>query len=121
MRYPIIAALLLSGCAAQPTYSPAPTVPSADQVREACIDHIAKVLAFVEIGEPLLDQCLAGNSQKCGMFAVFIDRIQPQHDSQEASRCFESGSTFGGLAAMSNSKLPGFTRKLKLYNKKMGV
>lgn len=121
MKSHIIAALLLSGCAAQPTYSPAPTVTSADQVRETCIGHIAKVLAFSEVGEPILDRCLAGNAQQCGVFSVLLDRFQPQNDAYASARCFESGNAPLGMATATNATLPRFTKKLQRFNKKLGV
>lgn len=120
MRYPIIAALLLSGCAAQPTYSPAPTVSSAVDTRQACVSHIAKVLAFSEVGEPILDRCLAGNAQQCGVFAVLLDRLQPQADAYASARCFEAGNAPLGMATATNATLPRFTKKLQRFNKKLG-
>ena len=121
MRYPVNAALLLSGCAAQPTYSPAPTVPSAVDTRQECVEHIAKTLAFAEVTEPILDKCLAGNAQQCGVFAVLQDRLQPQANAYAAARCFESGNAPLALATATNTQLPRFTRKLQRYNKKLGV
>lgn len=120
MRYPIIAALLLSGCAAQPTYSPMTTTPAVD-TRQECVEHIARTLAFAEVCEPILDKCLAGNAQQCGVFAVLQDRLQPQANAYAAALCFESGNAPLALATATNTQLPRFTRKLQRYNKKLGV
>lgn len=119
MRYPVIAALLLSGCAAQPTYSPMTTTPAVD-TRQECVEHIAKTLAFAQVCEPILDKCLANNTQQCVLFAMLLDRHQPQNDGHAAAQCFEDGNAPISMALEVKDKLPRFTKKLKRYNQKMG-
>lgn len=121
MKSPIIAALLLSGCAAQPMVS-APVVyqPAVDS-RQVCIQHIARTLAFVEVTEPMLDKCLAGDRQQCVVFALVLDRSQPQEDGRAAAKCFESGDTFGGLAYRVNAVMPRMVKKIGRYNRLLGA
>ena len=65
MKTAIFSALLLTGCAAQP-YQPIAQAPAYDteQERKDCVIHVASVLAFAEVAEPVLDKCLAGNAQQ---------------------------------------------------------
>ena len=121
---PLIAALLLTGCAAQPQVMPSgPAVyqNSGSGIRQACIESISRTLAFAEVTEPVLDKCLAGNRQQCVVFAMLLDRHQPQEDGKASAKCFESGDTFGGLAYRVNKVLPSMNKKLGRYNKLMGA
>jgi hypothetical protein len=122
MKSPLIAALFLSGCAAQPMVSaPVSYQPSAADSRQVCIEHISRTIAFAEVTEPVLDKCLAGNRQQCVVFAMVLDRQQPQESGKVAAKCFESGDTFGGLAYRVNAVLPRINKKLGRYNKLMGA
>jgi hypothetical protein len=121
MKAPLIAALLLSGCAAQPMVSAPVSVPPAVDSRQVCIQHIARVLAFVEVTEPLMDKCLAGDRQQCVVFSLVLLRERPQEDGEASAKCFESGDTFGGLAYRVNAVLPRMNKKITRYNKIMGA
>ena len=121
MKTAILSALFLSGCAAQPMVSAPVSVPPAVDSRQVCIQHIAKVLAFVEVTEPMLDKCLAGDRQQCVVFALVLDRSQPQADGRAAATCFESGDTFGGLAYRVNAVMPRMVKKIGRYNRLLGA
>ncbi len=121
MKSPWIAALLLSGCAAQPMVSAPVYQPSLAEMRQTCIQHISRTIAFAEVTEPVLDKCLAGNRQQCIVFALLLDRNQPQEEGRAAAKCFESGDTFGGLAYRVNAVLPRMNKKIARYNRMLGA
>ena len=120
MKTLLIAAALLTGCAAQPvTYSP--PAPSPVDEHAECVNHIARVLAFSEVAEPILDKCLAGNAQQCGIYAVLLTKIDVGTHADAASACFRGDKVPYTLVIKSADRMPRLASKMQRFNKKVGI
>lgn len=122
MKTAIFSALLLTGCAAQP-YQPIAQAPAYDpeQERKDCVIHVASVLAFAEVAEPILDKCLAGNAQQCGIYAVLLTKIDVGTHADAASACFRDDKVPYTLVIKSADRMPRFASKMQRFNKKVGI
>lgn len=89
MKSPLLAALLLTGCATQPSVMPTAPVETA---QDLCIGHFAAMAAFAMVSEPVLDDCLAGQHGKCQVFARFLLANNPTSEVEQAKYCLDSGA-----------------------------
>lgn len=89
MKAPLLAALLLTGCATQPNVMPTAPVESA---QDACIGHFAAMALFAMVSEPVLDDCLAGDRFKCQVFARVLLTTDATADVEAAKYCLDSGA-----------------------------
>lgn len=122
MKTLLISAAVLAGCAAQP-YQPLAQaqVYGPEQERKECVAHVASVLAFAEVAEPVLDRCLAGNAQQCGIYAVFLTKVDLSTHADAASACFRAEKVPYSLVIKSTDRLPRFANKMQMFNKKVGI
>lgn len=123
MKTALLSAALLTGCAVQPVSTPTPsaTVPSYAQERQECVTHVASVLAFAEVAEPVLDKCLAGNAQQCVIYAVLLTKIDVGTHADAASACFRADRVPYTLVIKSADRMPRFAAKMQRFNAKIGI
>ena len=116
----LIAALLLTGCAAQPqqmTTVPATYTAPANR-HDDCIAALASVLAYTRVGTGVLNKCFAGNGTQCDAFILFRDGMGDKLKPAEGIECVKNGtiSPFHPLVASINKETPVFVKKMKKFD-----
>jgi hypothetical protein len=114
MKALLLSAALLTGCA-QPI-QPTPIVTP----EEACITAMAHIMAFAQVGGPIIDKCLAGDRVSCDAFAMFVYQVRADLKFDEAQACLENGHLAGHplLVMRSAEVMTPFAQKLKRYNRR---
>lgn len=106
----VVIAAALSGCAAQPQYTPAVPQETAD----SCTLAFSTLYFLADRGTPVIRRCIAGDRLNCAAFAMMSERAGMPQTATTARECLETGriSPYDPLVVRTTALLPEFTRQM---------
>jgi hypothetical protein len=121
MKAPLIAALLLSGCAAQPYQAPTVYSPPIDHETE-CLKAVIAINVFSDMATPMLKKCNAGDTGECVRFSLFFDKIKGNLQPDRVVECVDNRwlSVYHPQVVAFRAKTPAMNAQLERFTKRIG-
>jgi hypothetical protein len=121
MKAPMIAALLLSGCAVQPYQAPMVYSQPIDQETE-CLKSVIAINVFGDMATPMLKKCNAGDTGECIRFSMFFAQVKGNLRPDRIVECVDNRwiSVYHPQVVEFRAKTPAMNAQLERFAKRLG-